>query len=99
MNEQNEMDRLTILEERTKSNAHRLDAVEKRQDNLDQLVNVVATMKAEQGYIKQDVTEIKTDVKALTEKPGRRWDGLVDRVLLVAVTAVLTFLAAKLGLG
>ena len=36
--------RLTEVEERAKSNSHRLDEVEKKQDNLDKIVSTVAVL-------------------------------------------------------
>lgn len=86
--------RLTAVEDRAKSNTHRLEDVEKRQDNLDELVASVAVFAKEQEHIQQDVKEIKADVKALTDKPGKRWEGLVDKVLLVLAGAFVAWLAS-----
>ena len=86
--------RVTAVEKLAGSNRHRLEDIEKRQDNLDELVKSVALFAQEQEYIKQDVKEIKADVKALTEKPAKRWDSLVDKLLLVAAGAFLGWLAA-----
>lgn len=86
--------RLTAVEDRAKSNTHRLEEVERRQDNLDELVASVAVFAKEQEHIQQDVQEIKADVKALTDKPGKRWDGLVDKALWLVAGAVLAWLLA-----
>ena len=86
--------RVTAVEKLAGSNRHRLEDIEKRQDNLDELVKSVALFAQEQEYIKEDVKEIKADVKALTDKPAKRWDSLVDKLLLVAAGAFLGWLAA-----
>ena len=86
--------RVTAVEKLAGSNRHRLDDIEKRQDNLDELVKSVALFSQEQEYIKEDVKEIKADVKALTDKPAKRWESLVDKLLLVAAGAFLGWLAA-----
>ena len=86
--------RVTAVEKLAGSNRHRLDDIEKRQDNLDELVKSVALFAQEQEYIKQDVKEIKADVKALTDKPAKRWESLLDKLLLVAAGAFLGWLAA-----
>lgn len=86
--------RVTAVEKLAGSNRHRLDDIEKRQDNLDELVKSVALFAQEQEYIKEDVKEIKADVKALTDKPAKRWESLVDKLLLVAAGAFLGWLAA-----
>ena len=86
--------RVTAVEKLAGSNRHSLEDIEKRQDNLDELVKSVALFAQEQEYIKEDVKEIKADVKALTDKPAKRWESLVDKLLLVAAGAFLGWLAA-----
>lgn len=90
--------RLTEVEERSKSNSHRLDEVEKRQDNLDKLVATVEVLAVKESNVENDVKEIKTDVKMLTNKSGQRWDGLVDKIILTIAAAIVGFLLSKIGL-
>lgn len=52
-----------------------------RQDNLDRLLSSVATLATEQEHIKNDVTEIKADVKGLTERPAKRWDAVIAAII------------------
>ena len=85
------------IEQRSKSNTHRLDKVEERQDNLDKLVSSVEVLATRQETVETDVKEIKTDVKALTEKPAKRWDGIVDKLIWLAVSGAVGFLAAQIG--
>lgn len=87
------------IDQRCEANANRLEKMERRQDNLDKLVSSVATLATEQEYIKADVTEIKADVKSLTEKPGKRWDAIVEKVILLIVAGVIGYVMAKIGLG
>jgi seryl-tRNA synthetase len=86
--------KLEAVDQRSRSNAHRLDDVEKRQDNLDKLVTSVEVLATKQETVESDVKEIKSDVKALAEKPGKRWEGLVDKLLFAVAGAVLAWLAA-----
>jgi len=90
--------RLTTVEDRSKSNQRRLDELEKRQDDQDKLISTVAVLASEQKSIQTDVQEIKSDVKNLTNKPGKRWDSLVDKIILTIAAAVVGFVLAKLGL-
>lgn len=90
--------RLTEVEERSKSNTHRLDDMERRQDNLDELVGTVKVLAVREEAVENDVKEIKSDVKSLTSKPGQRWDNLVDKVILAIAAAVVGFVLAQLGL-
>ena len=55
--------RLTEVEERSKSNSHRLDDIEKRQDNLDELVSTVKVLAVREETVEKDVKEIKSEVK------------------------------------
>ncbi len=90
--------RLTEVDQRSKSNTHRLDDLEKRVDENDKLVNAVCGLQKDMEYTKSDVSEIKEDVKTLTDKPAKRWDGVVEKIILVVVAAVVAFLLAKVGL-
>lgn len=90
--------RLTAVEDRSKSNAHRLDDVERRQNNLDELVGTVKALAVREENMENDVKEIKGDVKSLTGKSGQRWDSLVDKIVWAIAAAVIAFLLAKIGL-
>lgn len=89
---------LTEVDERSKSNTHRLDAVEKRQGELDRLVSTVAVIATKQQTIEDDVKEIKTDVKVLSEKPAKRWDGAVDKIIMTVLGAIIIYILAQIGL-
>jgi seryl-tRNA synthetase len=98
MNTEETSVKVAEIDQRSKSNQRRLDKVEDRQDNLDALITSVATLATEQEYIKDDVKEIKCDVKTLTNKPGKRWDGLVDKVIWAVAAALIGFFLARIGL-
>ena len=90
--------RLTEGEERAKSNSHRLDEVEKRQDDLDELVSTVKVLAVREENVETDVKEIKSDVKSLTNKPAQRCDSVVEKVIWAVVAAVVGFMLAQIGL-
>lgn len=90
---------LAAVEQRAKSNTHQIEDLKKRQDDLDRLVTAMATMEQKQTDMESDLKEIKTDVKALTDKPGKRWEQLVGTIITVLVGAVLGVLLAKVGIG
>jgi hypothetical protein len=90
--------RLTEVESRSKSNMKRLDDMEKRQDDLDELVGTVKALAVREENVEKVVTEIKVDVKELTSKPAKRWDELVSKIIMTLVAAVVGFLLAKIGL-
>lgn len=90
--------RLTEVEARSKSNAHRIDEVEKRQDSLDELVGTVKALAVKEENVESVVKEIKGDVKILTGKSGQRWDSLIDKIVITLAAAVIGFILAKIGL-
>ena len=73
---------------------HRMDDVEKDQKALNELTASVRELAADQGNMKEDIREIKTDVKGLTAVPGKRWNSLVDKLLAAAAGAVIAWLAS-----
>lgn len=90
--------RLTDVENRARSNSHRIDEIEKRQDNLDELVSTVKVLAVREENVENDVKEIKNDVKGLTGKAGQRWDSLVDKIILTIAAAIVGFVLAQVGM-
>lgn len=90
--------RLTEVEERSKSNSYRLSEVEKRQDDLDELVGTVKALAVREENVENDVKEIKGDVKSLANKPAQRWDNLVDKIIWAIAAAFIAYALAKFGL-
>lgn len=98
MVENNFEHRLTEVEERAKSNQHRIEDIEKRQDNLEELTATVQVLATKEANVEETVTEIKNDVKELTNKPIKRWDGIVDKIIFTIVAAIVGFVLGKFGL-
>lgn len=98
--------RLTEVEERSKSNTHRIDEnthrideMEKQQVSLIELAGAVKVLAVREENVESDVKEIKSDVKSLTNKSGQKWDNLVDRVVWAIAAAVVGFILAQVGMG
>ena len=90
--------RLTEVEERAKSNTKRLDEMEKRQDNLDELVGTVKVLAVREENVENDVKEIKSDVKSLTNKPAQKWDSMIEKIIGYLIAGIVGFLLSKLGM-
>lgn len=90
--------RLTAVEDMAKSNRRRIEELEKRQDDLDKIVNTVGILAEKMRNIEAIATETKLDVKSIKEKPGKRWESVVEKIILTTVVAVVSFLLAKGGL-
>ena len=90
MTEQEVSVRLTENDERLYACAKRLEAVERRQDALDKLVTAVEVLAVRQESVEGNVKEIRNAVQSITEKPGKRWEALADRVLYLLLGAVFS---------
>jgi SMC interacting uncharacterized protein involved in chromosome segregation len=90
--------RLTEVEDRSKSNKYRLDKLEKQQGEFVELVSSVKVLAEREQNVENDVKEIKSDVKSLTSKPGKRWDSLVDKIIVTVAAAIIGFLLSQIGL-
>lgn len=103
MTEQEMAVKLAEVDARSKSNTHRLNEIDEKVDTLNRLTTAVEVMAAEQKHQTETMTEIKTDVAALGQKvdaiekkPGKRWDGMVDKFIYGIVGALATALAGGL---
>lgn len=91
--------RVQQVEDRSKSNSHRLSDVEKKLADNDQMLASIARLDQKQTDMDKDIKEIKSDVKTIAEKPGKRWDAVVDKVLLAIVAALVCYALSQIGLG
>ena len=73
---------------------HRMKEVEGNNKALIDLTGSVRELASDQVHLKSDVGEIKSDVKSLMAAPGKRWDGLVDKLLFTLAGAFLAWLIA-----
>ena len=83
---------LQEVKDRSLRNEGRIKKLEENQQALTDLALSVRELATDQDNMKNDITEIKTDVKALTAKPAKRWDGIVDKVLYAIIGAFVTWL-------
>lgn len=91
-------ERLVAVEQRSSSNSHRIEELERRTDNLSELVTSVKVLALKQDGIETTVKEIKEDVKTITEKPAKRWNDMVGQIIGLVIAAFVTFLLCKLGI-
>lgn len=90
--------RLSEVEERSKANRERLDKLEERQNNLDELVGTVKVLAVREENVESTVKKIEKKVDNLADKPGKRWESLVSQIITILVAAVIGFALAKIGL-
>lgn len=81
-----------------KSNKRRIDNLEEEQKELRNLTHAVSQMVVEQKNMRDDLMEMKGDVREIKEKPGRRWDCVAEKVLSLITAAVVAWMLGQIGL-
>lgn len=76
---------------------HRMKAAEEANRVLNRLATAVEVMATKQDAMSDSVDRLTGKVDAMEAKPGKRWDGLVDKVLLVLSGAFVAWLASGAG--
>lgn len=91
--------RLAAVEQRCESNTHRLDTLEKQTEAVNTLATSVAVMAERVETTGDKVDSLCSDVQDLKSEPGKRWKFVVEKAIYIAVSAVMGFIIARLGLG
>ena len=90
--------RLTEVEERSKSNSHRLDKLEESTEVINRLATSMEVMAERQEQVVETVGKLDSKVTLLEEKPAKRWDALVDKIVWAIAAALIGFVLAHVGL-
>lgn len=91
-NETEYVRRLQEVDDRSRRNEGRIKKLEADQKALLELTSSVRELANEQGHVKQDLAEIKEDVKGLAARPGKHWDSIVSTLLAALVGAFAAWL-------
>lgn len=67
-------------------------------DRIGALEQSGATLRTKLDSIEEKLDELTVTVKALADKPGKRWDGIVDKAIWAVLAAVIAFLLGRVGL-
>lgn len=86
-------EKLIEIDQRSKSNSHRIETVEKNQQALNDIATSVAVMAEQMKAMNQNVDDLTDKVEALETKPAKRWDSVVDKLIGALVGAFVVWLA------
>lgn len=89
--------RVTALEERVSSNTRRIGMLEQGQKSLERLATAVEVLATKQEGVAESVAKLDRKIDALESRPAKRWESLVDKILLVLAGAFATFLLTQGG--
>lgn len=97
--------RLTATEHRAESNTRRVEKLELQTEAIQSLATSVEIMVKEQGHqteaierIEKNVEKLDGKVEVLEHKPAKRWESIVEKIILTIVGAVVGYLLVKVGL-
>lgn len=84
--------------DRSIRNEGRIKKLEVESAVLHQLATSVAVMAEQMKTMNTSVLTLANEVDELREKPGKRWESLVDKIIWAVAAALLGFVLAKIGL-
>ena len=91
-------EKVAHLEERAKSNSHRLDTLENKVEDIHELASSVKLLASETKAMREDVNNMDNRLKKVEEKPANNWNNLTKTIITGIVTAILGYFLAKFGL-
>ena len=77
-----------------KSAHHRIDGLEVEIKDIRGLTAAMARMDQKVDGLDTDVKEIKADVKAITGRPGKRWDAFTKSIITALGTGLVVAILA-----
>ena len=83
--------------DRSVRNEGRIKKLEGEHQILHKLATSIAVMAEQIKTMNANVEVLNCKVDKLEEKPAKRWDGLVEKVIMTVVAAVVGFALAKIG--
>lgn len=90
--------KLQKTDDRSIRNEGRIKKLESEHEVLQQLATSVAVMAEQIKTMNGSVTTLTDKVDKLEEKPGKRWDSVVDKIIWAVLAAVIAFLLGRIGL-
>lgn len=83
--------------DRSLRNEGRIKKLEEENNVLHKLATSVAVMAEQMKTMNKSVAALTEDVEAIKEKPAKRWDTIVEKIILAVVTGAVGFVLAKIG--
>lgn len=90
--------RLTELEQRTKSNTHRLDEHDDAIKENSNLISAIKELAVETKYMRADLNETIERLNKLESRGGDKWEKFKWLIVAGLVTIILGYLAVQLGI-
>lgn len=85
--------------DRSLRNEGRIKKLEGENEVLHQLATSVAVMAEQMKTMNASVSTLTGKVEELEEKPGKRWDAMIDRIVWAIAAALIAYVLAKVGIA
>lgn len=103
MNIEEFAEHLGRVEAKVEYHDQQINSLVKSQEALHKIATSVEILATKQGSMDEKLDEVVTKVEDLESLPAKRWRAVVEKILLTAVavtvTAIVTYLLTKFGLG
>ena len=87
------------IDQRSKSNTHRLDDLEGKYDVLNRLATAVEVLATKQDSMEKSITGLTAKVDTIEAKPAKRWEALVEKAIYLILAGIIGYALAKVGLA
>lgn len=92
------IEKIVEVEQRSKSNAKRLDEHDKRLEELSDVYIALTKVNDKVDNIDNDVNEIKQDIKEIKEKPNKRLDLIWGYIVSTLIGGIVGFILINVGM-
>ncbi len=93
-----ELQEMTEIKDRSKSNTKRLDKLELKVDNIYEIASSVKEIAVEMKAMREDMNKIDNRVMAIESKPAKRWEGIIDKIIFTILGIVIAYIFSKIGM-
>lgn len=83
---------------KVESHDQQIQMLTKSNEALHKIATSVEILATKQGSMNEKLDEVVTKVEDLEALPAKRWNAVVEKILLTIVAAVVTFLLTYLGM-
>ncbi len=89
--------RVAELSQQLRAIQQRIEGLGRGQEALTRLATAVEVMASKQDSMGRSLGRLSEKLDALEQRPARRWEGLVDKILLLLAGAFVSFLLTQGG--
>lgn len=89
---------LQKTEDRSLRNEGRIKKLEDENGTLHSLATSVAVMAEQMKQMNKSVTTLTEEMEEMKDKPGKRWDAVMDKIIWGIVGAFLAYFLSQIGL-